>query len=189
LRQTALGAAAEPERFGRLTGNLETAMTYRIDELAASDWPDVADIYRTGIATGNATFETRVPTWPEWDAAHLPICRLACRKAEGLAGWAALSPVSRRECYRGVAEVSVYVAEGLHGQGLGLAILQALVAASEVHGIWTLQASTFPENRASLRIQERCGFRVLGRREHIAQLAGVWRDTILTERRSPCVGT
>ena len=163
-------------------------MTYRIDELIASDWPDVANIYRTGIATGNATFETRVPTWPEWDAAHLAVCRLACRGAERLAGWAALSPVSRRECYRGVAEVSVYVAEGLQGQGLGLAILQALVAASEAHGIWTLQASIFPENRASLRIQERCGFRVLGRRERIAQLAGVWRDTILTERRSHCVG-
>jgi phosphinothricin acetyltransferase len=157
-------------------------MIYRIDELAASDWPDVAEIYRAGIATGNATFETRVPSWPEWDAAHLAVCRLACRSAECLAGWAALSPVSRRECYRGAAEASVYVAAGLHGRGLGLALLQALVAASEAHGIWTLQASTFPENGASLAIQERCGFRVVGRRDRIAQLAGVWRDTILTER-------
>lgn len=164
-------------------------MTYRIDALTASDWPEVAAIYGAGIATGNATFETRVPSWPEWDAAHLAVCRLACRAAEGLAGWAALSPVSRRECYRGVAEVSIYVAEGLHGRGIGLALLQELVAASEVHGIWTLQASTFPENVASLRIQERCGFRVVGRRERIAQHAGAWRDTVLTERRSHDVGT
>ena len=135
-------------------------MTYRIDELAASDWPDVAEIYKAGIATGNATFETRVPSWPEWDAAHFAVCRLACRRAAGL-----------------------------HGRGLGLALLQALVIASEAHGIWTLQASTFPENGASMAIQERCGFRVVGRRDRIAQLAGVWRDTILTERRSHRVGT
>ena len=159
-----------------------------IDALTVADWPDVARIYAEGIAGGSATFETEVPEWDAWNAAHLEICRLACRTRDGLGGWAALSPVSRRACYRGVAEVSVYVAVRERGRGIGLALLEALIADSERHGIWTLQGSTFPENAASLALQARCGFRVVGRRERVAQLVGVWRDTVLTERRSSVAG-
>jgi L-amino acid N-acyltransferase YncA len=156
-----------------------------IAPMAPSDWPQVSSIYREGIATGDATFETEVPSWEEWDAAHLPHCRLVAREAGRLLGWAALSPVSRRPCYAGVAEVSVYVREAERGRGVGRALLEQLTAASEAAGIWTLQGSTFPENAASLRLQAACGFRVVGHRERIAKLDGVWRDTVLTERRSP----
>jgi L-amino acid N-acyltransferase YncA len=159
-------------------------MTFLINEFTASDWPAIAEIYRAGIDTGNATFETHVPVWEEWNAAHLATCRLAAREGDRLIAWAALSPVSKRACYRGVAEVSIYVAPDCRAQGVGQALLQALISASEENGIWTLQGSTFAENVASVRLQERCGFRIAGRRERIAQLHGVWRDTILTERRS-----
>jgi L-amino acid N-acyltransferase YncA len=159
-----------------------------IDALAAADWEQVRAIYLEGIATGQATFETDAPTWQGWDAGHLPFGRLAARVDAQLAGWAALSPVSRRACYAGVAEVSVYVAQAARGQGLGRALLEALIVVSEANGIWTLQGGTFPENVASLRIQAQCGFRIIGRREHIGRLAGRWRDTVLTERRSLRVG-
>lgn len=163
-------------------------MTFAIDPLRPEDWPDVRAIYLDGIASGHATFETDAPPWEEWDAARLPVCRLAARAGGAVIGWAALSPVSRRACYVGVAEVSVYVAATHRGRGVGGALLRAVVAASEAHGIWTLQGATFPENPASLRVQAACGFRVVGRRERIARLNGVWRDTVLTERRSPAVG-
>lgn len=159
-----------------------------IDPLIVADWPRAAEIYRAGIETGQATFETRVPSWAEWDAAHLACCRLAARDGERLLGWAALSPVSRRACYGGVAEVSIYVATDERGRGVGGALLQALILASEAQGIWTLQGSTFPENEASLRLQESYGFRIVGRRERIAQMNGMWRDTVLTERRSSRAG-
>lgn len=159
-----------------------------IDGLRPDDWEAVRAIYLEGIATGQATFETEAPTWEQWDAGHLAECRFAARIDDRLAGWAALSPVSRRRCYAGVAEVSVYVAASARGCGVGRALLQALIAESESRGIWTLQGGTFPENTASLRLQESCGFRVVGRRERIAKLHGVWRDTVLTERRSPIVG-
>jgi phosphinothricin acetyltransferase len=156
--------------------------------MTPADWDDVALIYGEGIATRNATFETEAPSWGQWDAAHLEDCRLVARDGNCVLGWAALSPVSRRHCYRGVAEVSVYVREGAHGRGVGRALLEHLVAASEAAGIWTLQGATFPENAASVRLQASCGFRVVGHRERIAQLDGVWRDTVLTERRSMIIG-
>jgi L-amino acid N-acyltransferase YncA len=161
----------------------------RIRALEASDWPRVVEIYSDGIASGVATFETECPSWEEWDAAHLACCRLVARKGDEIVGWAALSPVSRRPCYAGVAEASVYVGADARGQGVGRALLEALIHESEEHGIWTLQGATFAENEASLRLQAACGFRVVGRRERIAALNGAWRDTILTERRSSSVGT
>jgi L-amino acid N-acyltransferase YncA len=163
-------------------------MRFLIDPLSPIDWPQVRDIYLQGIATGQATFETEPPSWEDWDATHLPVCRLGARSSDLLVGWGALSPVSRRGCYAGVAEVSVYVAAAQRGQGVGKVLLQALIAASEAHGMWTLQGATFAENAASLRLQTGCGFRMVGRRERIGQLHGAWRSTILTERRSSVVG-
>ncbi len=160
----------------------------QIEQLEATDWREVAAIYLDGIGSGQATFETECPSWEEWDAAHLACCRLVARRSGGVVGWAALSPVSRRQCYAGVAEASVYVAASARRQGVGGALLNALIRASEAHGIWTLQGATFAENAASLRLQAQCGFRIVGQRERIAKLSGVWRDTVLTERRSSSVG-
>ena len=164
--------------------------------MTSADWPAVRAVYLEGLATGQASFQTEAPSWEEWDAGHLAACRLVARDgaaaagdADGALGWAALSPVSRRHCYRGVAEVSVYVAGAARGRGVGRRLLAALVAASEEERIWTLQSSIFPENAASIALHERCGFRVLGRRERVAQHHGVWRDTVLMERRSRVVGT
>ena len=154
-----------------------------IDAMRPDDWPAVRAIYLEGIATGNATFETEAPPWETWDAKHLATPRLVFRDPEVI-GWATLSRVSQRACYAGVCEVSVYVASSAHGRGIGSQLLRALVEQSEANGIWTLQASIFPENEASVRIHERCGFRIVGRREKIAQLNGVWRDTLMLERRS-----
>jgi L-amino acid N-acyltransferase YncA len=177
-------------------------MNVTIDNLVADDWPQVQAIYREGIEDGQATFETEIPAWEAWDAGHLSACRLVARDRPGdrlglqdrvglegreVMGWAALSPVSRRPCYAGVAEVSIYVARASRGCGVGKALLEALIAASERHGIWTLQGMTFAENEPSLRLQARCGFRRVGYRERIAQLHGVWKDTVLMERRSAAV--
>lgn len=162
-------------------------MELRIDPMASGDWPAVRAIYAEGIASGLATFETEVPSWEEFDATRLPHSRLVARQEE-IAGWGALTPVSRRACYAGVAEVAVYVAEAARGRGIGRALLEALIASSEANGIWTLQGATIAENAASLALQARCGFRVVGRRERIAPLGGTWRDTILTERRSRTAG-
>jgi L-amino acid N-acyltransferase YncA len=162
---------------------------YQIEAMQAADWPFVRAIYLEGVATGNATFETEAPDWPAWDAAHRPDCRLVARAGGVPIGWAALSPVSRRRVYRGVAEVTVYVAAQARGHGAGKALLHALVAASEEAGIWTLQASIFPENEASLALHLACGFRQVGYRERIGCLNGVWRHTVLLERRSQKVGT
>lgn len=151
------------------------------------DWSAVRAIYLQGIATGNATFETGAPDWEKWDLGHLPHCRLVLRIDGDVAGWAALSPVSARGVYSGVAEVSVYVAAGARGRGAGSALLEALIAESERHGIWTLQAGIFPENTASLKLHHAHGFRLVGRRERIGCLDGVWRDVILLERRSATV--
>jgi phosphinothricin acetyltransferase len=163
-------------------------MTIDIDALTPADWEQVRAIYLDGIAFGQATFETDAPSWEEWDAAHHPFARLIARSDGRALGWAALSPVSRRRCYAGVAEVSVYVRAQDRGRGIGRQLLSAVIEDSERHGIWTLQGATFPENEASLRLQRVCGFRVIGRRERVAQLRGFWRDTILTERRSAVVG-
>jgi L-amino acid N-acyltransferase YncA len=159
-----------------------------IDQMRPADWPAIEAIYAEGIATGNATFETALPTWQEWDQRHLSVCRLAAREGGHILGWAALSRVSARPVYAGVAEVSVYVAEAVQGRGFGRALLRRLVDESERQGLWTLQASIFPENEASLRTHWACGFREVGRRERIAQLNAVWRDTVLLERRSQTAG-
>ena len=148
------------------------------------DWPAVRAIYEEGIATGQATFEMEVPSWEEWDAAHLREHRLVARHAGEIDGWAAVVPVSGRCVYAGVAEHSVYVAAAARGQGVGRRLLDALVASTEQAGIWTLQSGIFPENTVSLRLHEACGFRVVGTRERIGLHQGQWRDVILLERRS-----
>ncbi|CUS04821.2 Phosphinothricin N-acetyltransferase [Candidatus Promineifilum breve] len=156
--------------------------------LTAADWPAVRAIFEEGIATRQATFETAAPDWATWDAARLPVGRLVARRGRAVVGWAALSPVSSRAAYRGVAEVSVYVAAAARGQGVGRLLLSALVEASEAAGIWTLQAGIFPENEASVALHLGRGFRVIGRRERVACHYGVWRDALLLERRSRSVG-
>jgi L-amino acid N-acyltransferase YncA len=152
------------------------------------DWPEVCAIYAEGIATGHATFETETSDWPKWNADHLECCRLIARAENEIVGWAALSRVSSRAVYTGVAEVSVYIAARARGQRVGWPLLQALVEQSERAGIWTLQASIFTENAVSIHLHERCGFRIVGRREKIGCLHGVWRDTLLLERRSTIAG-
>ena len=165
-------------------------MNYLVDDMKAGDWEQVRSIYLEGIATGVATFETTAPAWEKWDAGHFKRMRLVARSEAGaVLGWAALSPVSDRCVYGGVAEVSVYVAEAGRGRGVGRALLDALVEASEQNGIWTLQAGVFPENAASIKLHLRCGFREVGRRERIGKLNDAWRDTLLLERRSSNVGT
>ena len=163
-------------------------MSFVIEEMRAGDWEEVRAVYREGIATGDATFERDAPSWERWDASHLKEARLVARAGASLKGWAALSPVSGRCVYAGVAEVSVYVGAASRGEGVGRALLEALVEASERAGVWTLQAGIFPENVASVRVHLRCGFREVGRRERIGRMEGRWRDTLLFERRSPVVG-
>ena len=162
-------------------------MALRIEAMAPADWPDVRRIYEEGLATGVGSFEIAAPSWEEWNAARLPHSRLVAR-AQTILGWAALSPVSQRSCYAGVAEVAVYVAATARGEGVGRALLEALVLSAEAHGIWTLQAATIAENTASLALQARCGFREVGRRERIAKRGARWHDTVITERRSKSVG-
>ena len=159
-----------------------------IGSMAADDWLAVRAVYLEGIATGDATFETEAPSWETWDAAHLRFARLVARDGEDVIGWAALSRVSQRKAYTGVAEVSVYVAAHSRGKGVGKALLERLIQDSEQNGIWTLQAAVFPENAATLAVHKRSGFREVGRRERISRLNGNWRDTILLERRSEIVG-
>jgi len=164
-------------------------MSFVVEEMRAGDWEAVRAVYLEGIATGDATFEREAPSWESWDASHLKEPRLVARAGERVKGWAALSAVSRRSVYAGVAEVSVYVAAEARGEGVGRALLSALVEASERAGVWTLQAGIFPENAASLRLHLRCGFREVGRRERIGRaFDGRWRDTVLLERRSRVVG-
>ena len=158
-----------------------------IEAMRPEDWPAVVTIYLEGIATGHATFETRAPSWPEWDEAHLQCGRLVARAGGRIVGWAALSPASRRQVYSGVAEVSVYVGSQSRGQGIGRALLEQLIRDSEEHAIWTLQAAVFPDNEATVSLHKRCGFREVGRRERIGKLNGEWRDTLLLERRSPAI--
>ena len=165
-----------------------SATAVQIRTLTPEDWAAVCAIYLAGIAGGDATFETGAPTWEEWNRGHLPAPRLVAVAGEAVVGWAALSPVSARSVYAGVAEVSVYVAPARYGQGIGRGLLEALVRESEQNGIWTLQASIFPENSASISLHKSCGFREVGPRERIGKLKGIWRDTVLLERRSNVVG-
>ena len=160
-----------------------------IEQMRPVDWAQVMVIYLEGIATGQATFEVDAPSWEAWDAAHLRFARLVARDGRKISGWAALSPISRRQAYAGVAEVSVYVAANDRNAGVGRALLEALITESEKNGIWMLQAVVFPENAATIALHLRCGFREVGRRERIGKLNGEWRDTILLERRSLLIGT
>ena len=160
----------------------------KVRPMRADDWTSVAEIYRLGIASGNATFETEIPSWEKWDAAHLATCRLIACADTGPVGWAALSRVSARKVYEGVAEVSVYVSPESQGRGVGKKLLAALIEESERNGIWTLQAGIFPENVASLRLHRRCGFREVGVRERVGRYRDIWRDVVMLERRSSAVG-
>jgi L-amino acid N-acyltransferase YncA len=165
-----------------MTTLLETVVQVR--RLRDDDWYAVRDIFEEGIATGNATFESEAPSWDDWDASHHPEHRLVGELDGRVVGWAALSPTSRRRCYEGVVEDSVYVAGSARGRGVGQALLSELVARSERAGIWTIQTGIFPENTASQALHGACGFRVVGLRERIGRLDGRWRDVVLLERRS-----
>jgi phosphinothricin acetyltransferase len=158
-----------------------------IRAMRPEDWPRVASIYEAGIATGDATFETEAPPWESWDEDHLAEPRLVASRAGAVVGWGALSPVSDRCAYQGVAEVSVYVDPKAARQGVGRAVLTALVEASESAGIWTLQTGIFPENAASMALHQGCGFRIVGRRERIGKMGDRWRDVFFLERRSPAI--
>jgi phosphinothricin acetyltransferase len=164
-------------------------MNVAIEPMLKTDWQQVHAIYEEGIRTGQATFETAAPMWESWDKDHLKDCRLVAIKDGKVAGWAALSPVSERCVYGGVAEISVYVATAEWGQGIGKILLYALIDKSEQAGIWTLQAGIFPENQASIKLHKACGFREIGRRERLGKLNGAWRDVCLLERRSEVAGT
>jgi L-amino acid N-acyltransferase YncA len=163
-------------------------MDYIIDQMKPDDWEQVRLIYLEGIATGYTTFETGAPSWEKWDAGHLQQPRLVARSGDVVLGWAALSPVSSRYVYRGVAELSISITEKSRGRGIGRALLEALIKESEKNGIWMLQAAIFPENTASIKLHLRCGFREVGRRERIGKLNGLWRDTLFFERRSNSIG-
>lgn len=159
-----------------------------IEPMQASQAPVLLDIYRQGIASGMATFETEVPDWSGFDDKYLPHARIMSKEGAEITGWAALAPVSTRDCYRGVAEVSVYVAQAHQRKGIGRALLLELIAESERHGIWSLLSVIHEENRASIHLHEQCGFRYIGYRERVAQLDGIWRTTVMLERRSQTVG-
>lgn len=159
-----------------------------LKNMDSSDWQTVADIYKEGIATGNATFQQEIPTYSEWDNAHLKLCRIVALKQNEIVGWAALTPVSGRCVYAGVAEVSVYVSSKHRRHKIGIKLLEKLILDSEKEKLWTLQAGIFPENVPSIKIHEQLGFRNVGKRERIGKMNGVWRDTLLFERRSKIIG-
>ncbi len=159
-----------------------------IREMTDQDAPRVLEIYKMGLETRNATFETKVPSWQDWDAKHHYHSRFVFVEDVKILGWIVLAPVSVRKVYAGVAEVSVYIAINAHGKGIGSKLMEKVILSSEKQGIWTLYSSIFPENKATLRLHEKFGFRIIGRREKIAKLDGRWRDTILLERRSIVVG-
>ena len=163
-------------------------MDFLITEFTRDDFAQVTDIYQQGIDTGIATFQTQTKSWQQWEESFLPHSRLVARRGKDILGWATLSSVSSRACYAGVAEVTVYVGSQAQGQGVGKALLNALVNESENNGIWTLQAGIFSTNEASIKLHERCGFRIVGVRKRIAQLHGRWVDTVLMEKRSERIG-
>jgi phosphinothricin acetyltransferase len=159
-------------------------VSVEVAAMESGHWPDVARIYAEGIATGHATFETAVPSWKEWDDAHLAEHRFVALRDGAVVGWVAVSPVSGRCVYAGVVENSIYVAEGARGTGVGRLLLERLATSTEEAGIWTIQTGIFPENTISLRVHEAVGFEIVGRRRRIGRLNGVWRDVLLLERRS-----
>lgn len=164
-------------------------MKYNIEAMKSSDWEQVKNIYSEGIKTGIATFQTEVPIWENWDKGHLNSCRLVARSADDILGWIALSPTSSRNCYSGVVEVSIYVSEKYKGQGIGTTLMTSLIKQSEKNGIWTLYCAIIRENKASIVMHKKCGFREIGIREKMAQTGnGVWHDVVLMERRSKVVG-
>lgn len=158
-------------------------------EMSEAHWPAVAQIYKQGVDTGFATFEKEIPSYEQWNKNHISSCRLVALRDHKIVGWAALSPVSVRRVYRGVAEVSIYIAKSERGSGIGNLLMEELIASSEKAGFWTLQSGIFPDNKASIKLHEKAGFRFLGRRERVGQLDGVWKDNLLFERRSKIVGT
>ena len=160
----------------------------QIREMTKNDWSSVSSIYAEGIATGFATFEQQVPSFGQWDKNHLQTCRLIALKEENIIGWAALSPVSSRCVYGGVAEISVYVGKDSRGMGAGKSLMQKLIEQSETAGIWTLQSGIFPENTQSVILHKKMGFRFIGKRERVGKLDGGWKDNLLFERRSKTVG-
>jgi L-amino acid N-acyltransferase YncA len=149
-----------------------------------ADWPQVVEIYKQGIDTGNATFETEIPNWDKWNSGHIQACRIVAVTENEIIGWAALVPVSTRKVYSGVAEVSIYISNKYQGLKIGSKLLKQLIEESEKNGFWTLQAGIFPQNKSSLKIHQNNGFRIVGFREKIGQMKGMWRDTVLLERRS-----
>ncbi len=159
-----------------------------IDKMAPQDWEIVRTIYLEGLETRNASFEAEIPSWEEWDKKHHQECRLVYRVGDQVYGFAALSPTSSRWVYRGVAEVSIYIKEGRREKGIGHLLLEALIKCSEEKGIWTLQGGIFPENISSLKLHEKHGFRLVGRREKVGKHFGAWRDTVIMERRSKKTG-
>lgn len=159
-------------------------MDFQIKEMTASDWDQVRQIYLEGIATGNATFETDAPSFESWNESHSKTCRLVAKEGKKILGWAALSPVSGRCVYAGVADVSIYIGKSFKGGGIGTALLRSIIELSEKEGFWTLQAGIFPENISSLNLHKKAGFREVGIRERIGKMNGVWRDVALLERRS-----
>jgi L-amino acid N-acyltransferase YncA len=163
------------------------AVALLVRPLVSGDWPEVARIYAEGIATRNATFETELPSWDEWDATHLREHRFVAQEDGDVLGWIALAPISTRCCYAGVAEISAYVTERSRGRGVGATLLEAVVKSTESAGIWTLETGVFPENKASLALLTRFGFREVGVRERIGKLDGVWRDVVFLERRSEVI--
>jgi L-amino acid N-acyltransferase YncA len=181
-------SALMPGSSGDVGNGPAHASSLSLAPLLPGHWEAVRRIYAQGIATDQATFETEVPTWEAWDAAHLGSCRLVAVEGAEVVGWAALSPVSERCVYGGVAEVSVYVGDDHRGRGIGSCLLRRLVDESEAHGIWTLQAGIFPENTASVHLHKKHGFREVGVRKRLGKLAGSWRDVLLMERRSTVVG-
>jgi len=156
--------------------------------MTEDDWKSVSEIYKQGIDAGNATFQQEIPTYTDWDSGHSKSCRLLAIKENEIIGWAALTPVSGRCVYAGVAEVSVYVSDKYRGHKIGYKLLEKLIIESENEKLWTLQAGIFPENIASLKIHEKLGFRKIGYRERIGKMKGIWRDTVLFERRSKLIG-
>lgn len=164
-------------------------MDYRIDEMKASDWPQAAEIYMEGIRTKIATFQSEAPNWEDWDRSHCSACRLTARWGDTILGWAALSPVSGRCVYSGVAEVSIYIGTSYQGQKVGTALLEELIRLSEENGYWTLQSGIIRENAASLNLHKKCGFREIGYRERLGKMDnGKWHDVVLVERRSKVAG-